>query len=104
MDPVRSMLFTPGNRLDMLAKAVHSGTDAVIVDLEDSVSVDNKPEARANLANLPESPVPYYVRTNAVETGLLWDDIVAAGVSPADRRDHPQGRGPHGDQPGRRGT
>jgi citrate lyase subunit beta / citryl-CoA lyase len=83
MDPVRSMLFTPGNRLDMLEKAVRSGTDAVIVDLEDSVSVDNKPEARANLDRLPESPVPYYVRTNAAETGLLWDDVVAAGRSPA---------------------
>jgi citrate lyase subunit beta/citryl-CoA lyase len=77
------MLFTPGNRLDMLAKAVNSGTDAVIVDLEDSVSVDNKPEARANLDQLPESPVAYYVRTNAVETGLLWEDVVAAGRSPA---------------------
>jgi citrate lyase subunit beta/citryl-CoA lyase len=73
------MLFTPGNRLDMLEKAVHSGTDAVIVDLEDSVAVDNKPEARGNLARLPESTVPYFVRTNAVETGLLWDDVVAAG-------------------------
>lgn len=83
MQPVRSMLFTPGNRLDMLAKAVNLGTDAVIVDLEDSVSVDNKPEARANLDQLPESPVPYYVRTNAVETGLLWEDVVAAGRSPA---------------------
>ena len=83
MNPVRSMLFTPGNRLDMLEKAVHSGTDAVIVDLEDSVSIDNKPAARENLSRLPESPVPYYVRTNAVETGLLWDDVVAAGQSPA---------------------
>ena len=83
MDPVRSMLFTPGNRLDMLGKAVHSGTDAVIVDLEDSVAVDNKPEARANLAQLPDSPVAYYVRTNAVETGMLWDDVVAVGLSPA---------------------
>jgi citrate lyase subunit beta/citryl-CoA lyase len=62
---------------------VNSGTDAVIVDLEDSVSVDNKPEARANLESLPESPVPYYVRTNAVETGLLWEDVVAAGRSAA---------------------
>jgi citrate lyase subunit beta/citryl-CoA lyase len=79
MNPVRSMLFTPGNRLDMLEKAVHSGSDAVIVDLEDSVAVDNKPEARENLARLPESPVPYFVRTNAVETGLLWDDVVATG-------------------------
>ena len=81
MHPVRSMLFTPGNRLDMLGKAVHSGTDAVIVDLEDSVAVDHKPEARDNLTRLPESPVPYFVRTNAAETGLLWDDLVAAGQS-----------------------
>jgi len=79
MNPVRSMLFTPGNRLDMLEKAVHSGTDAVIVDLEDSVAVDSKPEARENLARLPESAVPYFVRTNALETGLLWEDVVAAG-------------------------
>jgi citrate lyase subunit beta/citryl-CoA lyase len=26
--------------------------------------------------------VPYYVRTNAVETGLLWDDVIAAGAAP----------------------
>lgn len=77
MEPVRSMLFTPGNRLDMLEKAGRSGTDAVIVDLEDSVSVDNKPAARENLGRLPRSPVPYYVRTNAAETGMLWDDMVA---------------------------
>jgi citrate lyase subunit beta/citryl-CoA lyase len=77
------MLFTPGNRLDMLEKAARSGTDAVIVDLEDSVSVDNKAEARDNLSRLPASPVPWYVRTNAVETGLLWEDVVAAGRSPA---------------------
>lgn len=83
MAPVRSMLFTPGNRLDMLEKAVRSGSDAVIVDLEDSVSVDQKQVARENLASLPDSPVPYYVRTNAVETGMLWDDVYAAGRSPA---------------------
>ncbi len=82
MEPVRSMLFTPGNRLDMLAKAVISGTDAVIVDLEDSVSTDSKPQARDNLQQLAESPVPYFVRTNAIETGLLWDDVVAAGQAP----------------------
>jgi citrate lyase subunit beta/citryl-CoA lyase len=81
MNPVRSMLFTPGNRLDMLEKATRSGTDAVIVDLEDSVSLDNKPVARSNLAILPPSPVPYYVRTNDATTGLLWDDVMAAGVA-----------------------
>ncbi|HEY7468444.1 MAG TPA: CoA ester lyase [Acidimicrobiia bacterium] len=77
------MLFTPGNRLDMLEKAVRSGTDAVIVDLEDSVSIDSKPAARENLSSLPLSPIPYFVRTNAVETGMLWEDVVAAGRSPA---------------------
>jgi citrate lyase subunit beta/citryl-CoA lyase len=73
------MLFTPGHRLDMVEKAGRSGTDAVIVDLEDAVSVDNKLLARSNLAELPQSPVPYFVRTNADVTGLLWDDIAAAG-------------------------
>ena len=81
MKPVRSMLFTPGHRLDMVEKAGRSGTDAVIVDLEDAVSVDNKPLARSNLAKLPPSPVPYFVRTNAADTGLLWDDVRAAGVA-----------------------
>lgn len=81
MKPVRSMLFTPGHRLDMVEKAGRSGTDAVIVDLEDAVSVDNKPLARSNLAELPPSPVPYFVRTNAADTGLLWDDVRAAGVA-----------------------
>jgi citrate lyase subunit beta/citryl-CoA lyase len=75
------MLFTPGHRLDMIEKATRSETDAVIVDLEDAVSVDNKPVARANLAGLPPSPVPYYVRTNAAGTGLLWDDLTAAGTA-----------------------
>lgn len=81
MNPVRSMLFTPGHRLDMIEKATRSETDAVIVDLEDAVSVDNKTVARANLAGLPPSPLPYYVRTNAAGTGLLWDDLTAAATA-----------------------
>lgn len=72
------MLFTPGHRLDLLEKAMNSGTDAVIADLEDAVSIDNKPLARANLSELPRSPVPWFVRTNAADTGMLWDDVVAA--------------------------
>jgi citrate lyase subunit beta/citryl-CoA lyase len=81
MKPVRSMLFTPGDRLDMLEKAARSGTDAVIADLEDAVSMDRKPLARENLASLPDSPVPYYVRTNSADTGVLWDDVMAIGDS-----------------------
>jgi citrate lyase subunit beta/citryl-CoA lyase len=79
MNPVRSMLFSPGDRLDMLKKAGRSGTDAVIVDLEDAVSLENKAEARGNLQRLPDSPVPYYVRTNAADTHQFWDDVLAVG-------------------------
>ncbi len=73
------MLFTPGDRPDLIAKAIASGADAVIVDLEDSVAVAAKDRARQALASLPRSPVPLYVRVNGAETGLLWDDVVAAG-------------------------
>jgi len=79
MNPVRSMLFTPGDRLDMVEKAARSGTDAVIVDLEDAVSLDKKAEARGKLADLADSTVPYFVRTNGPETDQFWDDVLAAG-------------------------
>lgn len=72
------MLFTPGNRPDMVAKAVTSGTDAVIVDLEDAVPADAKATARAGLADLPSSDVPVYVRVNAADTEHMWADVVAA--------------------------
>ena len=78
MDAVRSMLFTPGHRPDLIAKAIRSAADAVIVDLEDAVATNAKEEARANLASLPESPIPYFVRLNGFETGLMWEDLVAA--------------------------
>ena len=75
----RSMLFTPGNRLDLVAKALASGTDAVIVDLEDAVPAESKSAARANLANLGVTDVPIFVRVNAGDTEHLWPDVVAAG-------------------------
>jgi citrate lyase subunit beta/citryl-CoA lyase len=73
------MLFTPGNRSDLIEKAIRSGTDAVIVDLEDAVPLDSKVSARDALADLPESDVPLYVRVNGAETEFLWGDVVAAG-------------------------
>lgn len=79
MEPLRSMLFTPGHRRDLIEKAIRSGTDAVIVDLEDAVALDAKPQARELLGDLPESPIPLYVRTNGPETEMMWEDVVAAG-------------------------
>lgn len=77
--PLRSMIFIPGHRHELIPKAVRSGADAVIVDLEDAVAPSEKPKARAALAKLPDAPIPLYVRTNAADTEMFWDDVVACG-------------------------
>ena len=46
---VRSMLFVPGSRPDMMAKAAASVADAVCLDLEDSVTPDEKPASRGHV-------------------------------------------------------
>ncbi|AHG48304.1 citrate lyase (plasmid) [Rhizobium leguminosarum bv. trifolii CB782] len=43
---LRSLLFVPGDRPERFEKALSSGADAVILDLEDSVAPVNKPRAR----------------------------------------------------------
>ena len=79
MEPLRSLLVSPGNRHDLVAKAIKCGADAVIVDLEDAVPADSKVKTRDMLADLPESQVPLYVRTNDPTTPWFWEDVVAAG-------------------------
>ncbi|HEV2388866.1 MAG TPA: CoA ester lyase [Candidatus Acidoferrales bacterium] len=51
LPPVRSLLFAPGGRPDMLAKAAGAGADAVVMDLEDAVPEANKASARQNVAS-----------------------------------------------------
>jgi len=68
-----------------MAKALESGADAVILDLEDSVPFAAKAEARAlvakaidGAANAGARPGPaVFVRTNAATTGMLYDDLAA---------------------------
>ncbi len=48
--PARSYLFVPADRPERYAKALASGADAVIVDLEDAVAAAAKDLARASLA------------------------------------------------------
>ena len=43
---VRSWLFIPGDSEKKLSKAVGTGADVVILDLEDSVAHENKAQAR----------------------------------------------------------
>ena len=47
----RSHLYVPANDLERLKKSIERGADALIIDLEDGVSVNDKDLARENLAN-----------------------------------------------------
>ena len=51
MKPLRTALFAPGSKDRVMVKALESGADAVILDLEDSVPVASKGEARAMAAD-----------------------------------------------------
>ena len=42
----RTFLFVPGNRPERFDRALRSGADAVVLDLEDSVAVSAKASAR----------------------------------------------------------
>ena len=42
----RSLLITPGHQLDRIRKAAVSSADAVVMDIEDGVSPEDKPAAR----------------------------------------------------------
>jgi citrate lyase subunit beta/citryl-CoA lyase len=80
MDHLRSLLSVPGNVPKMLQKSPSYGADALILDLEDSVPVDRKPEARLMVREFIESGrqgAVTFVRVNAIETGMLDDDLDA---------------------------
>jgi citrate lyase subunit beta/citryl-CoA lyase len=84
---MRSLLFVPGDSERKLSKGLESGADALIIDLEDSVSAENKEAARRLTAEFIRShrggPV-LYVRVNDLSTGLTDDDLAAAvGASAA---------------------
>jgi len=80
---MRSLLFVPADGGKKLDKAMASGADAVILDLEDSVTVDRKPEARKNAqaflkeAGKAKQRPRLLVRVNGLETGMIDDDLDA---------------------------
>ncbi len=84
---MRSLLFVPGDSEKKLAKGLESGADVLLVDLEDSVSLDNKIEARRitaayladNLEN-PDAPT-IFVRINSFDSNMLEDDLKAIMVA-----------------------
>ena len=77
---VRSMLFVPGSRPDMMAKAASSPADAVCLDLEDSVAPDDKPASRGHvikaLLELDFGARLRLVRVNGLDTPFAYRDLV----------------------------
>lgn len=81
MELLRSLIFVPGNRRDMLEKARDFDTDVLVPDLEDSVPPGEKQNARRLVQELASSlsrrGQKVVVRVNSLETGLAQDDISA---------------------------
>jgi len=75
----RTYLFVPGNRPERFGKALASGADAVVLDLEDAVAAESKSEARDAIANWaataePAERVRIIVRINdAASSGFTAD-------------------------------
>src|SRR6516165_139478 len=80
---MRSLLFVPADSARKLDKAMTSGADAVIVDLEDSIALDGKARARESAAAFLKEVIPatarptILVRVNGLQTGLTDADLDA---------------------------
>lgn len=86
---MRSFLFVPADGGRKLDKAMASGADAVIIDLEDSIAPQAKAAARKSAATFltevgKSADRPHLlVRVNGIATGLIDGDLdVVAGARP----------------------
>ncbi len=81
MDLLRSLIFVPGNRPNMLEKARSFDADVIVADLEDSVPPGEKVNAREIVARLAPSLSgrgrKVMVRLNSLDTGLTRDELSA---------------------------
>lgn len=75
----RSYLFVPAHRPDRYGKALASGADAVIVDLEDAVGPDGKREARDAVSHwLAQATEDVWLRVNGCATEWFDEDLAVA--------------------------
>lgn len=77
----RSFLFVPGDSERKLEKAAGVGADAIIVDLEDSVTAENRPRARELAREYIDGRDDVWLRINPVDSGEALADLQA--VMPA---------------------
>jgi citrate lyase subunit beta/citryl-CoA lyase len=79
---IRSWLFVPGDSARKQEKAAASAADALILDLEDSVTEELLPQARAQVCEFlgchrARSGQQLWVRVNALASGKLTADLAA---------------------------
>ena len=78
---LRSLLFVPGDSEKKLAKSISTSADALILDLEDSVSPDRTAIARSMVAEFLNAhsnrKQQLWVRINPLQTPLALHDLVA---------------------------
>ena len=78
---MRSLLFIPGDSPKKLDKGLGSGADALLLDLEDSISPQRKADARKTTLAFLKQAIPVkerpriYVRINGFATGLTDADL-----------------------------
>ena len=82
MKPPFSYLFVPGHRADRFDKALVSGADAIIIDLEDAVAADDKALARENIVAwlTAQTDVGERVLVRINAAGTPWFDADLAFV------------------------
>jgi len=87
----RSMLYVPASRPSMIEKAAASDADAVCIDLEDAVIVDEKPASRANVVRafreLDFGRKLKAFRINGLDTPFAYRDLVEVVEEVGDRID-----------------
>ena len=75
---MKTWLFVPATKLALIAKAFVSGADAVIVDLEDTVALEDKAQAREDLRE-------YLSTVSAENSRPVWLRINKAGSAEFDK-------------------
>lgn len=81
---MRSLLFIPGNKANMLAKAATCAPDVLVPDMEDSIPDGEKESARSTIAEwlprLAEHPALLMPRVNSLQTDWFSADVAAAAA------------------------
>jgi citrate lyase subunit beta/citryl-CoA lyase len=99
MTPMRTILFVPAHRENMVNKAREIAADVICLDLEDAVPPAEKPRAREtvrdSIKSLKAAGKRVHVRVNHLDTGWTKDDLEATVGEGLDGLLFPKADGPN---------